>query len=151
MPYSLDPISADCYPGTSVLINKFNIRDEETLGEAESAITSARIAQWLNAPKADSFDFEHYKAIHRFLFSDLYDWAGNVRTVDIGKKGTAFTPAKDLAKQADLIFQRLRERGFFRSLAHEAFAEEIVDFYSATNMLHPFREGNGRAQRVFLT
>ena len=60
MPYSLDPISADCYPGTSVLINKFNIRNEEKLDEAESAITSARYAQWLNAPMADSFDFTHY-------------------------------------------------------------------------------------------
>ncbi len=151
MPYSIDPISADCYPGTSVLINKFNIRDGEKLNEAESVITSARYAQWLNAPEVTSFDFEHYKAIHRFLFSDLYDWAGNLRTVDIGKKGTAFTPAKDIAKQAELIFQWLRERGFFCDLSHADFVVEIVDFYSATNMLHPFREGNGRTQRVFLT
>ncbi len=151
MTYSLDPISADCYPGTSMLINKFNIRDEEKLSEAESAITSARIAQWLNAPKADSFDFAHYKAIHRFLFSDLYDWAGCVRTVDISKKGTAFTPAKDIERQADLLFQRLGERRLFKGLAHDAFAEEIVDFYCASNILHPFREGNGRTQRVFLT
>ena len=101
MPYSLDPISADCYPGTSVLINKYNIHDEEKLNEVESVISSARYAEWLNAPQMTSFDFAHYKAIHRFLFSDLYDWAGNVRTVDIGKKGT------DLLRQKTLQNRRI--------------------------------------------
>ncbi len=151
MAYGIDPISADCYPGTTVLVNKSVIRDEEKLNEVEGVISSARYAEWLNAPQMTSFDFAHYKAIYRFLFSDLYDGAGSVRTVDISKKGTAFTPAKDIEKQADLIFQRLRERKFFKGLPHDAFAEEIVDFYCASNMLHPFREGNGRTQRVFLT
>ena len=74
-----------------------------------------------------------------------------MRTVDISKKGTLFTKAADIEEQAGLIFQRLRERSFFRGLPHDAFVEEIVDFYCVTNLLHPFREGNGRAQRVFLT
>ena len=93
MAYSIDPVSADCYPDTSVLINKFDIRDEEKLNEIEGVISSARSAEWLIAPQAETFDFDHYKAIHRFMFSDLYDWAGTVRTVDISKKGTLFTPA----------------------------------------------------------
>ena len=80
MGYSIDPISANCYPDTTVLINKFDIRDEEKLSEIESVISSARYAEWLNAPQATTFDFDHYKAIHRFLFSDLYEWAGEVRT-----------------------------------------------------------------------
>lgn len=151
MAYSIDPISTDCYPGTSVLINKFDIRDEEKLNEIESVISSARYAEWLNAPQAATFDFKHYKAIHRFLFSDLYDWAGSVRTVDISKKGTLFTPVKDIEKQASLIFMRLWKHNFFKGLSHDGFVEEIVDFYCTTNILHPFREGNGRTQRVFLT
>ena len=77
MAYSIDPISADCYPGTSVLINKFDICDEEKLNEIESVVSSARSAEWLNAPQTATFDFSHYKAIHAFLFSDLYDWAGS--------------------------------------------------------------------------
>ena len=89
MAYSIDPVSADCYPGTSVLVNKFDIRDEEKLAEVESVLVSARYAEWLNAPQATSFDFEHYKAVHRFLFSDLYEWAGSVRTIDISKKRTS--------------------------------------------------------------
>ncbi len=76
MGYSIDSISANCYSGKTVLINKFDIRDEEKLNEVEGALTSARYAEWLSAPKVEPFGFGHYKAIHRFLFSDLYDWAG---------------------------------------------------------------------------
>lgn len=151
MAYSMDPISANCYPGTTILVNKFDIRDEEKLNEVESVLTSARYAEWLNAPKADTFDFEHYKEIHRYLFSDLYDWAGQVRTVNISKKGTQFADAEHIDAQAALIFKRLRNCNYFKNLPHYKFVEEIVDFYCVTNALHPFREGNGRTQRVFLT
>ena len=151
MAYSIDPISANCYPGTTVLINKFNIQDEETLGEVEGVISSARYAEWLNAPQLTDFSFEHYKAIHCFIFGDLYDWAGEVRTVNISKKGTAFIPAMDIENQAKLIFGRLKERNYFKDLAHHEFVTEIVDFYCSANNLHPFREGNGRTQRAFLT
>lgn len=107
--------------------------------------------EWLSAPKAEDFDFEHYKAIHRFLFSDLYDWAGKVRTVNISKKGTQLTPAEQVGSQAKQIFKRLKEHRFFKGLPRDEFVMEIVDFYCATNSLHPFREGNGRTQRAFLT
>lgn len=151
MGYSIDPISANCYPDSTVLINKFDIRDEEKLNEVESVLASVRYAEWLNAPKADSFDFEHYKAIHHFLFSDLYDWAGQIRTVNISKKGTKFTPSENIEEQAALVFKRLRKCNYFKGLDHSAFVNEIVDFYCVTNALHPFREGNGRTQRIFLT
>ena len=151
MGYSINPISVNCYPDTTVLINKFDIRDEEKLNEVESVLASARFAEWLNAPKADSFDFEHYKAIHHFLFSDLYDWAGQIRTVNISKKGTKFTSAENIEAQATLIFKRLKNCNCFKGLAHAEFVDEIVDFYCVTNALHPFREGNGRTQRIYFT
>lgn len=151
MGYSIDPISANCYPGTTILINKFDIQNEEKLNEIESVVSSARYAEWLNAPRATAFDFDHYKAIHCFLFSDLYEWAGKVRTVNISKKGTLFTPAENIECQAELIFKRLQDRRCFKNLSHDEFVAEIVDFYCVTNTLHPFREGNGRTQRAFLT
>ena len=151
MGYSIDPISDNCYPGTSVLINKFDIRDEAKLNEVESVVVSARNAEWLNEPEAFTFDFFHYKAIHHFLFSDLYDWAGQVRTVNISKKGTRFTLAENIERQAELIFKRLKECDYFKGLPRYEFVDEIVDFYCVTNELHPFREGNGRTQRAFLT
>ena len=151
MGYSIDPISANCYPGTTILVNKFDIRDEEKLNEIESVISAARSAEWLNVPKTATFDFDHYRAIHQFLFSDLYEWAGEVRAVDISKKGTSFVSAECIKDQAGLIFKRLQDINCFKGLSRGEFIEEIVDFYCVTNMLHPFREGNGRTQRVFLT
>jgi len=79
------------------------------------------------------------------------EWAGQVRTVNISKKGTRFTLAENIECQAVLIFQRLKDCDYFKGLPHDEFVEKIVDFYCVTNELHPFREGNGRTQRAFLT
>ena len=105
MGYSLDPISDNCYPGTVVLINKFDIRDEAKLDEVETVLVSTRNAEWLQQPRTNTFDFPHYCAIHHFLFSDLYDWAGQIRTVNISKKGTSFCFAEEIGRQARLVFQ----------------------------------------------
>ncbi|NLA86899.1 MAG: cell filamentation protein Fic [Clostridiales bacterium] len=151
MGYDIDPISENCYPNTTVLINKLDIRDEETLNEAETLATFINASKLEQLPLEGAFDFAHYKAVHYFLFSDLYDWAGQIRTVNISKKGTGFCPADEIEERAALIFSRLKEKDFFQKLPHDAFVDEIVDFYCATNNLHPFREGNGRTQRAFLT
>ena len=151
MGYSLDPLSDSCYPGTIVLINKFDIRDESKLNEVETVLVSARNAEWLTHPKVDTFDFAHYRTIHQVLFSDLYAWAGHIRTVDISKKGTRFCPASEIDARAVQVFGRLKEQDYFKNLPPDLFVEELVDFYCATNDLHPFREGNGRTQRAFLT
>lgn len=150
MAYSMDPIQDGCYPGTAVLVNKFDIREEAKLNEVEAVLVSARSAEWTNQPRADSFDFAHYKAVHRFLFSDLYDWAGQIRKVNISKKGTDFCPAADIVQQGKLVFDRLKQQNYFKGLPHGPFVDEITEFYCATNYLHPFREGNGRTQRAFL-
>ena len=73
MAYSIDPIQDSCYPGTTVLVNKLDIRNEKKLQEIEAVLSSSRSAEWEAHPKVESFDFAHYKAVHHFLFSDLYD------------------------------------------------------------------------------
>lgn len=150
MAYSIDPVSDGCYPGTSVLINKLDIRDDKVLKRAEDVFVTPHIVEWLYITPLDTFDFSHYKEIHRFLFSDLYDWAGQVRHVNISKKGTRFCPADKIEELAELIFARLKSLNFFRQMPRNDFIEEITDLYCSTNDLHPFREGNGRTQRVFL-
>lgn len=151
MSYSLDPISDNCYSGTAVLINKLDIRDEPTLREIEATVVSAKAALWERQPLQATFDFAHYKAVHRFLFEDLYDWAGQIRTVNISKKGTRFYPFEEIKTQAALIFEYIHRQKCFASLDHKDFVSEITDFYCSINNLHPFREGNGRTQRVFIT
>ena len=77
--YSLDPIEANCYPETTVLINKFGVRDSETLARIEADVTQEAAIRWEQSPTHDTFDFEHYMAIHEHLFKDLYEWAGETR------------------------------------------------------------------------
>ena len=85
------------------------------MNEVEGVLISARYDEWLSSPKADDFGFEHYKEIHRSLFSDLYDWAGKVHTVNISKKGTQFTPAEQIESQVEQIFERLKEYHFLKA------------------------------------
>ena len=150
MSYSLDPIEANCYPGTSILINKHDIHDADTLLYVEANLVSAKVALLEQRPMPGFFDFSHYKSVHRFLFEDLYEWAGQIRTVNISKKGTRFCPFEQIEQQAILIFERLRRQKHFIGLKKKEFTSEITDFYCMTNNLHPFREGNGRAQRAFV-
>ena len=151
MSYSIDSITDNCYQGTTCLINKLNIRDEKQLNIVESHITLAKISILHQNPINGNFDFEHYKLIHKFIFEDLYDWAGIQRTVDISKKGTLFVKAENIDEIAEACFFRLKNQNYFKHLGLEEFIEKITDFYCSTNILHPFREGNGRTQRVFLS
>lgn len=150
MSYSITAITDDYYEGTDCLVNKMNIQDSEQLAGIEASITLAKTATLERTPQSTSFDFEHYKNIHRYLFEDLYEWAGEIRHVDISKKGTSFTPANDIEATAKLCFDRLKKQNCFKNLGFDDFVEKIVDFYCDTNMLHPFREGNGRTQRIFV-
>ena len=76
MSYSIDALTDNCYEGTTCLINKLNITDEETLKNVEAAITFAKISELEQTPIDGNFDFEHYKSIHKYIFEELYDWAG---------------------------------------------------------------------------
>ena len=150
MAYSIDALREDCYPGTTCLINKLGIQDEEKLAETEAAIVLGKASFLDQQPVTGEFDFTHYRSIHHFLFCDLYDWAGQIRTINISKKGTVFVSAAEIQACADACFTRLAAfTGEGRS--HQEIIEEIADFYSTINMLHPFREGNGRTQRLFFT
>ena len=150
MSYNINSLTDNCYKGTTCLINKFGIRDEKQLEIIESHITFAKISMLQQTPIEGNFDFIHYKAIHKFIFEDIYDWAGTVRKVDLYKKGTSFARAEDIEKLAVACFERLKNQNYFQNLNLDSFIESITDFYCVTNILHPFREGNGRTQRVFL-
>ena len=151
MGYSIDPITDDCYEGTTCLINKFGITDENKLSQLETMITTAKCKELEVNPIDGDFGFDHYKSIHKYIFEDLYDWAGKVRTVAISKKGTNFAMPDTINSLAQSIFSGLQKEKCYVGYDREQFIRSIVDLYCKTNMLHPFREGNGRTQRVFLT
>ena len=74
-----------CYPNSNVLKNKLNIVNAELLEEAERRITSLRTTEAMKKGIRGKFDFNHLKRIHKFLFGDIYDWAGKIRVVNISK------------------------------------------------------------------
>lgn len=150
MAYDINSVGEDCYKGTVCLINKFGITDEKQLAEIEADITFAKASKLEENPIDGKFDTEHYKAIHRFLFEDLYDWAGKLRTINISKKGTKFVNAEDLENLCEKCFERIKLNNYFQNIPFESFVENIVDLYCYLNMLHPFREGNGRTERIFI-
>lgn len=151
MGYSIEAIGDSCYPNSTCLINKFNIKDDKKLSEIEAEITFAKAAVLESKEVKPPFDFDFYKSIHRFLFEDLYDWAGALRKIDISKKGTSFCSVNELENLCKACFNRLEQANYFKGLSKEKFVEEIVDLYQTTNFLHPFREGNGRTQRIFIS
>ncbi|MGN0475798.1 MAG: Fic/DOC family protein [Ruminococcus sp.] len=150
MAYDINAITEDCYENTTCLINKLGITDENQLAVIEADITFAKTSQLEEKPVSGKFDLEHYKAIHRILFEDLYDWAGKLRTINISKKGTTFADAVDLKVACNRCFKRIKSHNYFLDMNFDAFVENIVDLYCTLNMIHPFREGNGRTERIFI-
>lgn len=149
MAYSITPSADDCYPGTGVLVNKLNIRDQKQLDENEALITSVKTLQIELQPMASEPNFSYLKDLHRCMFEELYDWAGQVRTINISKMRTAFCPADQIAQSAQSIFDRLHACHYFRGLPRPELVDELADLYDSINYLHPFREGNGRVQRLY--
>lgn len=136
------------YPGTDVLINKYDCRDAEELKRIEYLTTAGNLAYLQMNPVEGAFDFEHLKKIHYIIFQDIYEWAGKVRTVDIGKQNL-FCRAQFIYDYAETVFS-----GFYSScdsLKNQRllFVENLAARYADLNALHPFREGNGRSQREF--
>lgn len=150
MGYSMDPLKADCYKGSTILINKFDIRDEVQLDAVERSITSGLIAKAMMDIPFENVDFEFYKSLHKFVFGDIYEWAGTVRMVDISKKGTSFCAADKISQRAERIFLNLQTTDYLKTVPKDEFINEFADLYCNLNNLHPFREGNGRIQRLFL-
>jgi cell filamentation protein len=135
-----------CYPGTHVLINKLHITDEVALNEAELTFTQYRIEEFI--PNFDTFSLATLQSIHYFLFQDLYAWAGELRTVDISKGNTLFANVRFFETEANKLFQQLKREEFLITLPQDEFIQRLAHYYSELNVVHPFRDGNGRAQRV---
>ena len=148
MAYSLNPSSDNCYEGTTCLVNKLGIRDEKRLSEVEAQITFAKAVMLEETPIDDDFGFEHFKKIHEFLLCDLYEWAGQVRTVGISKKRTKFLDAASIESIGTRCFAKVKD-GYFENLSFDEFVKRIAEFYNDVNYIHPFREGNGRTQRIY--
>lgn len=139
-----------CYKGTHILKNKLNIQKIRALDKAERYITKLRLMDLELKPIEGTFDFEHLKFIHKKIFSDLYDFAGEIRRVELSKGNSQFCYVQFIESQAHLIFKELKEENFYLNLPKEKLIEKMAHLIGNLIHLHPFREGNGRAIREFV-
>ena len=137
-----------CYPPDYVVLrNRLDIRDAPTLEAAERQLVAQRLLE--PVPTGD-FDLAHLKAIHRHLFQDVYAWAGDVRTVEVAKGESRFQPRRFIAAGMADLHRRIVAAGYFRGSGPDEFAEGASPVMGDVNHVHPFREGNGRAQLQYL-
>ncbi len=135
-----------CYDGTTVFKNLLGIHDDATLQEAERELTILAAAGIPFSPPP--YDFDYLKALHRQLFCDLYPWAGEIRTIDIAKGKTRFCHCDRIEPEAKKLFAQLARANWYSDLERDELVAVTAEFYGDLNVLHPFRDGNGRAQRL---
>ena len=140
-------IDSYCYEGTTVLKNIPDIRNQPALDAFEAAMTAQRSDEPL---LQGDLDVAQYYSIHHHLFQDVYEWAGEIRTVRISKGGSAFCYPEYIEQEIQTLFDDLKIRTYLQGLSADEFAMRAAHFLSTLNAIHPFREGNGRAQTSFL-
>lgn len=138
------------YPGTSVLKNVRGILDSSKLETFEAIATTRRIEELRIRPITGKFDTAHLQAIHRHMFQDVYQWAGEFRTVDISKGGHLFGLTQHIATFLNKTFADLEKERFLSGAKRGRFANRGAYYLGEINAIHPFREGNGRTQREFI-
>jgi cell filamentation protein len=144
------------YPDTEILINKFNIRDTEKLAEIEANYTALRLDELVASSIAGEFDAEHLAAIHRFIFQDIFDWAGEFRTINIfreelvlGGLSIEYADHAEIKRRLDRELKALNSVDWSK-LDKPQCAKELSRHFASIWQIHPFREGNTRAVTTFI-
>ena len=150
----MDEWDAYFWPGSDVLRNIPGFTTKEELRRFEYAATRQRSEELALKPISGHLDTAHYRAIHRHLFQDVYEWAGEYRTVEFSKGSSAFAPLKTpvhtLETWGEKILGDLATERHLKGLKKTAFVERLTHHYGELNFWHPMREGNGRATKEFL-
>lgn len=135
------------YPGLNVMRNRLGIRQAERLAQAAYELTALRAATLPLGPSARGLP--HLCAIHRHLYQDVFDWAGEIREIDIYQGDTRFCHFAYIEKEGNALMQDLEDEAYLVGLNPEEFVARLSHYYCEINVLHPFRIGNGIAQRIF--
>ncbi|MDN0103618.1 Fic/DOC family protein [Yersinia bercovieri] len=134
------------YPNSQVLINKFGITDDDQFIEMEKDFSELAIMEIEFSPPP--YDLLYWRSLHQALFGDIYHWAGELRTIDISKGTSRFCNINRIAPEANRLFNQLARENYLVGLPYDSLIVKLAEYYSDLNVIHPFREGNGRAQRL---
>ena len=142
--------SSYCYENTNTLINKLDIRDSKVLQKYEAKITAAKLLALMQKGIIGNFDVKHINAIHQYLFEDIYPFAGKFRTENIAKGVFRFAEWEYIEPELERLLNELKQENYLDNLSKEKLAERLAYYLSELNVLHPYREGNGRTTREFI-
>ena len=150
-----DKFNALFYPNTQTLVNRFNEQDAQKLAVLERHLTAQTVLGLKANPVKGNFDLEHMQKIHQRVFGELYPWAGQVRDYELFKKRpdgltSEFARPNEIAVLNERLKEIMRATNNFRDVKPTEFATKIAEVYQIANEMHPFREGNGRTQRLYL-
>ncbi|ALZ94822.1 MULTISPECIES: putative adenosine monophosphate-protein transferase Fic [Leclercia] len=135
------------YPELNVMRNRLGIRQAERLAQAAYEFTALRAATLSLGPLLRGLP--HLCAIHQHLYQDIFDWAGDIREMDIYQGDTRFCHFAYIEKEGNALMQDLEEEGYLVGLEKADFINRLSHYYCEINVLHPFRIGNGIVQRIF--
>lgn len=136
-------------PGSDKFQNKLGITDAEKLKSVEADISISREAELQLTHSADTLDLQYLKDTHKKLLGDVYEWAGELRTVEIAK-GTSFSPTQHIESFTKSVFKDLKKENNLVGLDKDNFTDRAAHYLGEINAVRPFREGNGRTQRAFM-
>ena len=139
-----------CYENSGTLKNKLDIRDYKQLEKYEAKITAAKSLGLRIKGITGDFDKKHYISIHKYLFEDIYPFAGEFREENIGKGEFRFASFEYIEPELDRLLNELKQENFLAGLSKQELAKRLAYYLSELNVLHPFREGNGRTNREFI-
>ena len=141
----VDPDARYTYKGTSVLKNKFDIKDGNLVQEKEYQIAASKLVE-LGFMPIEVHTMENILSIHRFIFEEIYEWAGCYRTVNISKEENAFMAFQSFDTGEEYMNSLLRSY-YEPGKSKLEIAKHLASILDNLNYMHPFREGNGRTQR----
>ena len=139
-----------CYPGTNLLKNKLDIHDSNKLFELEKQIVLAKSYILRQNISNYEFDKQHFMHIHKFLFEDIYPFAGEFRKENIAKGNFTFANWEYIENELDKLLLELKNENYLHGIDKEKLSKRLAYYLSELNVLHPFREGNGRTIREFI-
>ena len=139
-----------CYKNTNILINKLDIREYKELSKYEAKITAAKSLGLRLKGITGNFDKKHYLSIHNYLFEDIYPFAGLFRTENIAKGNFSFAEWQYIESELNRLLNELKNENYLKDLSKDLLSKRLAYYMAEFNVLHPFREGNGRTIREFI-
>lgn len=137
------------YKNSDTLKNKLDIRDEKKLKKYETDMVAFKLSTIKDANIKRTYDAKHIRAIHKHLFGDVYDFAGEYRRENITKENFRFSEYQYIPDNIDEILRKVDVQKL-KVMSFDKLIVFISQIMTDLNVLHPFREGNGRATREFI-